>query len=401
MKLYKNLCDAVVHALFEIFLEGRYADKVIEYTLKKNKKWGGRDRRFVAENTYEMVRWWRLICDISKTKELKTEEEIWKLFGTWCVLNDWELPEWHNLSSINKEQVRTSYEKLKRVRKVAESIPDWLDEMGEKELGKLWDRELSALNEEAQVVLRVNTLKTDTKYLLNKLTEQGVEARELDDLKDSLVLAQRRNVFRFPEFKEGFFEMQDASSQQVGLFLDVKPGMRVIDACAGAGGKTLQLAALMENKGRIIAMDREQWKLDELKKRARRAGAGNIETRLIDSGKVIKRMENSSDRLLLDVPCSGTGVLKRNPDAKWKLSSEFIEKIKQEQQRILNDYSPMLRKGGVMVYSTCSVFPSENNRQIEKFLRENTGKFELLRQETILPSAGFDGFYMAAIKKKV
>jgi len=401
MKLFKNLSDAVVHCLFEIFLEKRYADKVIEHTLKKNKKWGARDRRFVAENTYEMVRWWRLICDVSKMREIKSEEDIWKLFGTWCVLNSWELPEWHSLKSINKEQTLASYEKLKRIRKIGESIPDWLDEMGANELGKLWDKELSALNEEAKVVLRVNTLKTNKKYLFEKLVEQGVESSELPGMENTLVLAQRRNVFRFPEFKEGFFEMQDASSQAVGLFLDVKPGMRVIDACAGAGGKTLQLAALMENKGRIIAMDKEQWKLDELKKRARRAGAGNIETRMIDSAKVIKRMENSADRLLLDVPCSGTGVIKRNPDAKWKLSPEFIVKVKAEQQKILSEYSAMLKKDGVMVYSTCSIFPSENHKQVEKFLSENSDKFELLKQETIFPSQGFDGFYMAAIKKKV
>ena len=140
-------------------------------------------------------------------------------------------------------------------------------------------------------------------------------------------------------------------------------------------------------------------KLDTLKKRARRAGVNNIETRDIDSSKIIKRMENSADRLLLDVPCSGMGVLRRNPDAKWKLSPEFIEKIKNEQQKILSSYSLMLKSGGVMVYSTCSILFSENEKQIEKFLSNNKN-FELLEAKKNLPSQGFDGFYMCAIKKR-
>ena len=176
--------------------------------------------------------------------------------------------------------------------------------------------------------------------------------------------------------------------------------MRVIDACAGGGGKTLHLAALMKNKGRIIAMDTEAWKLDELKKRARRAGVGNIEPRVIESSKTIKRLENSADRLLLDVPCSGLGVIKRNPDAKWKLTPEFMERVKELQQHILADYSTMLKTNGLMVYSTCSLLPSENEKQVEKFLESRKDKFELLEQKWLKPSEGFDGFYMALIQRK-
>ncbi|MEW6470307.1 MAG: RsmB/NOP family class I SAM-dependent RNA methyltransferase [Bacteroidota bacterium] len=400
MKLYKNLCEAVIRSLRDVFIDQRYADKVIEYTLKKNPKWGGRDRRFIAETTYEMIRWWRLLRDVSKIKEASAPADFWKLFGAWAVLNDWDLPDWPELKEVNRTQIQASFEKLKRIRRVAESIPDWLDEMGSRELGKLWERELSALNEEAKVVLRVNTLKARPALVQRKLSEQGIESNAIEDLENALVLEQRRNVFRLSEFKQGYFEVQDASSQRAGLFLDVQPGMRVIDACAGAGGKSLQLAALMQNKGKIIAMDVEQWKLDELKKRARRAGAGNIETRLVDSGKVIKRLEGSADRLLLDVPCSGLGVLKRNPDAKWKLSPDFIAQVKDTQHKLLSEYTIMLKKGGVLVYSTCSILPSENNKQVERFLAEHPGQFELLRQETIFPSQGFDGFYMCALKKK-
>jgi 16S rRNA (cytosine967-C5)-methyltransferase len=173
----------------------------------------------------------------------------------------------------------------------------------------------------------------------------------------------------------------------------------VIDACAGAGGKTLHLAALMQNKGRIIALDTEQWKLDELQKRGRRGSVSNLETRTIDSSKVIKRLENSADRLLLDVPCSGLGVLKRNPDAKWKLSPEFIQNVMDLQQHILEDYCTMLKPGGIMVYSTCSILPSENQQQVEKFLEKQNEKFKLIHQRHCWPSEGFDGFYMAKVER--
>jgi 16S rRNA (cytosine967-C5)-methyltransferase len=161
----------------------------------------------------------------------------------------------------------------------------------------------------------------------------------------------------------------------------------------------LHLAALMKNKGRIIAMDVEQWKLDELQKRARRAGVSNLEPRLIDSSKVIKRLENTADRLLLDVPCSGMGVLKRNPDAKWKLSAAFISEVQLTQAKILNDYSKVLKPGGFMVYSTCSVLPSENEKQVENFLASQDGKFSLVEEQHVWPSDGFDGFYMALLKR--
>jgi 16S rRNA (cytosine967-C5)-methyltransferase len=174
--------------------------------------------------------------------------------------------------------------------------------------------------------------------------------------------------------------------------------MRIIDACAGGGGKTLHLSALMQNKGRIISMDITQWKLDELKKRARRATASNVEPRLIESSKTIKRLENTADRLLLDVPCSGLGVIKRNPDAKWKLDLDFIDRTKAIQKQILNDYSIMTKKGGYLVYSTCSILPSENREQVNQFLEKNKN-FEFVKEKSILPSEGFDGFYMALIKR--
>lgn len=394
MKLYKNTTQAVIDSLTQIFDEKKYADKVIEKILKSNSKWGARDRRFIAETTYDIVRWYRLLMVVTGAEP----NDYWKLLGGWCAMNEAELPDWVEFEGINRKNVLRRWEEVKGTRKIAESIPDWMDELGEKELGRIWNEELQALNEEARVVLRANALKTTMKQLYRELSEAEVDV-ELDDrYPDALIMKQRQNVFLLPQFKQGLFEVQDAGSQAIAPFLQVEPGMRVIDACAGAGGKTLHLAALMQNKGRIVAMDTEEWKLTELKLRARRAGAGNIETRVIESSKTIKRLDKAADRILLDVPCSGLGVIRRNPDAKWKLSVDFIEKVKELQQHILQDYCTMLKPGGKLVYSTCSLMPSENEKQIETFLAANP-EFTLEEEKHIWPSEGFDGFYMARIKR--
>ena len=390
---HKSTSTAVIEALDEIFSGGRYADKVIEKVLKQNPKWGSRDRRFIAETTYNIVRWHRLLT------ELAGSDEYWKLFAAWMKLQDTELPPWPEFSEVSFKDWDNHLRDAQSVRKIRESIPDWIDELGEKELPGNWDKELHALNEEASVVLRTNTLRTSRSELQKVLNDEGVKTEQLSISPDALALQQRQNVFRLESFKEGLFELQDAGSQLIAPFLQVEPGMRVIDACAGAGGKSLHLSALMQNKGRLLAMDTEEWKLTELKKRARRSGANNIEPRTIESSKVIKRLERSADRLLLDVPCSGLGVLKRNPDAKWKLSPDFIDRVRGVQQSILSDYSNMVKRGGMMVYSTCSVLPSENEEQVKTFLSSEKNGFELTEEKKIMPSEGFDGFYMARLKR--
>lgn len=388
MKIHKNIVDAIILSLKEIFDDKKYADKVIERVLKSNPKWGARDRKFIAETVYEIVRWYRLLGYIMPPAP---ENKYEALLHAYFVVK-----------GIDKDTVISKkLQEATTLRKIRESIPDWMDELACTELGEeKWETEIHALNQEAKVVLRVNTLKTNRQALHNKLLQEQIETELPAENENALVLSKRKNIFRSFAFKDGLFEVQDHSSQLVAPYLDIKEGMRVIDACAGAGGKTLHVAALLNNKGKIIAMDTEQWKLDELKKRARRAGAFNIEPRLIESLKTIKRLEGSADRLLLDVPCSGLGVLRRNPDAKWKLDSAFIEKVKNIQQKILNDYSAMLKKGGIMVYSTCSILPSENELQVKQFLENNKDQFELLEEQTIYPSQGFDGFYMARIRKR-
>ena len=402
MRLHRNLVFAVIDALHLIFNEGEYADKVIEKVLKYDKRWGARDRAFIAETTYDIVRWKRLYTEIAEAHEPYTRPHLFRLFGVWCVLRGIKLPDWKQLDGTPERRIKGRFDDLSKIRKFRESVPDWMDELGEKSLGnELWTKEIAALNQQAEVILRTNTLRIPKPQLQSFLEKEEIETEPLKGYPDALKLKERKNVFTTEAFKDGLFEVQDASSQLVAPYLEVEPGQRVIDACAGAGGKTLHLASMMQNKGQLIALDIYESKLKKLKIRARRNGVHNVETRVIDSNKVIKKLHNSADRLLLDAPCSGLGVIKRNPDSKWKLEPEFIDRIMDVQQDILQNYSKMLKKGGQMVYATCSILPQENTGQVKKFLASDAGKeFELVREQNVYASqSGFDGFYMALLKR--
>ena len=400
MRLHRNLVLAVIHALDLIYNENEYADKVVQKTLKLDKRWGVRDRKFVAETIYDMVRWKRLYNEIAGTKEHYSRDNLWKNFAVWATLKGIDLPDWRYFEGTPTRRIKGKFDELQSIRKFRESIPDWLDETGEAELGKQWDVEIKELNKQARVILRTNTLKTTRKELQRLLHEEEIETETVPSAPDALVLVERKNVFLSQAFKKGLFEVQDASSQLVAPFLDVKPGQKVIDACAGAGGKTLHLASLMENKGQIIALDIHGHKLAELKKRAKRDGAHNIETRTIEGTKSIKKLKGKADRVLIDAPCSGIGVLKRNPDSKWKLNADFIDRIRKTQAEILDQYASMVKTGGKLVYATCSILPSENEKQVKAFLA-NHKEFEMIMDKKVSPAAsGFDGFYMALMEKK-
>ncbi len=402
MKLHRNLVFATIDSLHLIFNEKKQADKVLRNTLKRDKRWGARDRSFIAETTYDIVRWKRLYAEIAQVKEPFLRPDLFRLFAVWTTLKGITLPDWPQFENTPTRKIKGRFDEFSKIRKIRESIPDWLDETGQKELGKQWDKELKALNQQADVILRVNTLKTNIKELQAALMDSDIETETIKGYPDAIRLIERANVFITSVFKKGWFEVQDASSQKVAQLLDPKPGMRVVDACAGAGGKSLHIASLMQNKGQVISMDIYQNKLTELKRRAKRNGAHNIETRLIESTKAIKKLIGKADKVLIDAPCSGLGVLKRNPDTKWKLQPEFLEELKTTQRDLLDSYSRMVKPGGDLLYVTCSILPSENNQQIKDFLTRDPGKdFSLQQEEILLPSkTGFDGFYMALMKKK-
>ena len=402
MRLHRNLVYTVIDSIRDIFNEGVYADKAVEKALKRDKRWGSRDRKFVAETIYEIVRWKRLYAEIAEVKEPFDRNNLWRLFSVWCVLKGIALPDWNQIEPTPSRRIKGKFDELSKIRKFRESIPDWIDEVAVSELGEeLWTKELAALNKQAEVILRTNTLNTTKEALQKELQDESIFTEFIPNHSDALRLVERANVFRTEVFKKGYFEVQDASSQLVAEYLDVAPGMKVIDTCAGAGGKTLHLASFMKNKGQIIAMDIYESKLKKLKIRARRNKVHNIDTRVIDSTKPIKKLYNKADRVLIDAPCSGIGVLRRNPDSKWKLQPEFLDNIKKVQQDILQKYSKMVKSGGKLVYATCSVLPSENQNQITEFLASESGKyFKLIKDNKVFAhTSGFDGFYMALLEK--
>ena len=397
--IHRNLLIGIHDALEETFFQDKkYADKVLERLLKAHKKWGSADRQVVSEIFYDIVRWKKRLEYYMG--EGTKPSNIYNLILAYLLWKKVKYKKFDEFDGIKIGGILSKLDKKTFPTKAIEhSVPDWLAGLFEKELGAKWEKEMFALNEQAPVILRANSLKISAENLVEILKEEGVNSFLLRDYPDAVQLEEKKNVFLTSAFKEGFFEVQDASSQKIAELLDVKEGMRVVDACAGAGGKTLHIAALMKNKGQIIALDIYEWKLAELKRRAKRAGAFNIETRFIEDNKVIKRLHNTADRLLIDAPCSGLGVLKRNPDSKWKIDEDFINRIKTEQENILQNYSKILKKGGKMVYATCSILPSENGEQVRKFLAENT-EFALVKEENIMPSDGYDGFYMALIERK-
>ena len=402
MKLHRNLVFAVIDALNLIFNEGEYADKVVQKVLKFDKRWGSRDRGFIAETTYEMVRYKRLYTEIAEVKAPFSRADLFRMWAVWAVLKGIKIPDWKQLEPTPERRIKGKFDELSKIRKFKESVPDWIDEICEKALGnKLWTKEITALNQQAEVILRTNTLKITKEKLRKTLLDEGIVTEPIKGYAVALRLPERANVFVTEAFKKGFFEVQDASSQLVAALLDVKPGQRVVDTCAGAGGKSLHLAALMENKGQLIAMDIYGSKLKELKRRARRNGAHNIDPREIDTTKVFKKLYGSADRVLIDAPCTGLGVIRRNPDTKWKLQPDFLDKITKVQQEILRSYSKIVKPGGKMVYATCSILPQENNDQVRFFLASEEGtEFTLIEEKKIYASkSGFDGFYMALLTK--
>ena len=386
---YPNLLNAVTDGLYETF-DGRYADRVVADLLKRDRRWGARDRAFIAETVYEIVRWRRLLEHLADRgePEFLLAAHWWRSYGETLDVPDFPV--------LYATELRANAASAKTQRAVRESIPDWMDLLGAEELGSEWPATLTALNQPASVYLRTNTLKTTRRNLVSSLFGEGFEGEEDERSPEAIRVLQRRNLWATKSFKLGQYEVQDIGSQRVAHALQVEPGMTVVDACAGAGGKTLHLAALLGNKGRLIALDTDERKLRELKRRAKRAGVQNLDVRTITSSKVIKRLTGQADRVLLDVPCTGLGVLRRNPDAKWKLQPGFLAEVKTWQADILERYVRMARPGGKVVYATCSILPSESEAQVAKFLAKAEGVREE-EAERLSPVEDYDGFYWSRL----
>ena len=405
--LHRPIAEQVVIALQDTFGAdggpGFQSDKVIERLFKRNRKLGARDRRFIAETTYDIIRNWRFLWTALGFSQASLERsDLILLIGSWMILKGQSLPGWPEFAGLKSAGVLEGAARARETSvAIRESVPDWLYDYGLTEIGADWNSMLHALNEPASVCLRANRLKGTREELIEALGREEISAHIAPETDDGVVLDERRNIFSTAAFKAGLFEIQDGASQQVAPLVGAKPGDRVIDACAGGGGKTLHLAALMKNKGKIISMDVSERKLGSLRERCTRAGVDIAEVRVIESMKTIKRLEKTADRVLLDVPCTGLGVLRRNPDKKWKISIEEIERLQALQFEILSGYSQMLKPGGTLVYATCSCLPSENEKQVSRFLLESGAAWELIAEKKFAPGHnGYDGFYAAALVRR-
>ena len=252
----------------------------------------------------------------------------------------------------------------------ANDLPEWLEPYLERVFGNGLKGEMAALNAAAPMDLRVNLLKTDRQAARRALAAEGVAAEPTPWSPLGLRLSQRVPLGGLAAFKEGLVEVQDEGSQIAALLADARPGMRVVDFCAGAGGKTLALAAGMANRGKLVACDVSARRLERAVRRLRRAGVNNAERRALTSerDKWVKRHAAGFDRVFVDVPCLGTGTWRRNPDAKWRATPHDLAELVLRQQQILRSAARLVRPGGRLVYATCSLLHEEDEAQAEAFL---------------------------------
>lgn len=419
----------------------RPADSLIDTFFRSRKYLGSRDRRFLAETTYGTLRHLRR-CEVLLWKGLEgTKAEIGREDGFLLVIvtyliavvrktdlltNDVVVklqspllkelaPDLlQRLSSPEMVPIQDPVERLG----VLHSFPDWLverfiREYGEEEAEKM----LASLNEQAPITLRVNTLKTTVEECRKALQREEVETTPTGLSPFGLELPKRANIFQMQAFRDGFFEVQDEGSQLLPLLIDPKPTAKLLDACAGAGGKTLAFAALMKNRGEIVATDVNKFRLEELRKRARRGGVFNVRSREIaDVVDLVGDQNGTFDVVFLDAPCSGLGTIRRNPGMKWTVTEETISELSAKQRHILESAAPLVKKGGRLVYATCTFLREENEEVVEDFLRRSPGfsplppegylsKWNLLHLASgsyirLLPHRdGTDGFFCAVLER--
>ncbi len=351
-------------------------DLFLKNYFKTNKAVGSHDRKFLAESIYKMIRWRSLIRHLCQ-EDLSTEHQI-------AVLETLD-PEKYLTDDSIPQHIRVSF---------PQTYFDFLVE----ELGsaKALDFCIQS-NFPAPTTIRTNTIKTTRENLAERL-EKHQEIRLGTESPHAIHFAKRVNFLILPEFKEGLFEVQDEASQLVSLEVKVKPGDHFLDYCAGSGGKSLAIAPQMRGKGQLYLHDTRAYPLGEAKKRLKRAGVQNA--KVLDPLELKKNnLHGKMDWVLADVPCSGSGTLRRNPDMKWKFDIKALQETLLLQREIFTKALTFVKPNGYIVYSTCSIFPRENEKQTNYFL-ENLPVKRTSPAFFSYPSlGGMDGFYSVVLQK--
>lgn len=389
--------QAAAEILESVFSSEAPADKIIGAYFREHRYAGAKDKGFIASLVYHALRNLGLF-------KWRTGSESPRLILATALADMGEVPEKyfdsskHSLPALSAEE-KTALSRAPETEPehVALSAPLFLMSELKKAFPANLKEEMEALNAAAPLDLRVNTLKSSLPETLEWLVKNGFDATPSGS---AIRIPARKPIFGTDIFKRGFIEVQDKGSQETVVYTEAKAGGKVIDFCAGAGGKTLALAAQMKNKGSILALDISAAKLAELKKRVRRAGVDNARIKLIENenDKFLKRHLKSADLVVADVPCSGSGTWRRNPDLKWKLTAEKLSNLISLQAAILESAANLLKPGGRLVYITCSILPSENEEQINRFLLAH--KNFTLQKEFLKLSpykTGTDGFFAASL----
>jgi len=379
-----DLVDAAVLEIAGLVSEQDWlADRALERVLRREKRLYARERRSVAEAVYGILRSQGQLAWLAGEAAGRGRLDPASVYALWLVRSAAVSPEVASrrlgvaaallARAVDGADARISAiaDPVERLA-IASSLPRWIAERFVTELG---EREAAALaaamNARAPLTVRANTLRTDRDALRDQLAEEGVSAIATRYSPWGLVLDGHANAFALRAFQEGLFEIQDEGSQIIALALAARPGQKVVDACAGAGGKSLAIAAEMHGKGSLVALDVEAGRLDEARRRARRAGVHNLRTRCIpgDAGgdAAIADLAGASDRVLVDAPCAGLGTLRRKPDARWRLRPSDPARFGSLQRELAARFAALVKPGGAFVYATCSI-GAEENREVAEFI---------------------------------
>ncbi len=417
--------------------EGRLADRALDTTLRARKHLWSQERRAVAERVYALLRRQRtvdwMLARVAPDLERRpaTDLDLLRLCASrvlhgeepnvvakGALLSFADAVVLEHLPEAAAALLELPFEQRFPIQA---SLPDFLAARFIAEFGTDAERVMEAMNERAPLCARVNPLKSDRDALMARLGEEEVTCRPTPFSPLGIFLETRTNAFSLPAFRDGLFELQDEGSQLLGMLVDAPP-TKVVDACAGAGGKTLQLAAQMKNRGELYALDVEDYRLDELRRRARRAGVHNARVRLIPaSGEealaAIADLRGIADRVLVDAPCSGTGTFRRKPDARYRLKPGDLEMHTARQRELLARFSTLVKPGGRLIYGTCSILQEENEAVVADFLAAHPD-FSVYDVSQLLPAGvasqvnrngflrlfphvhGTDGFFGAVLMRK-
>lgn len=365
------------------------ADAVVSRYFRENKALGHADRAFVAETVFAVLR--RLRSLEARCGDLITIRRL--LLAALVCVRGWNQRELEPVLKGNEAEWLGTAKALKLSELPAAvrcDLPDWLHAALLAQYGEAETEALSqALNQTAPLDLRINSMKIDREKALAQLAAEGIPAVAGTLSPLAIRLAGKPALSRNPLFVDGSIEVQDEGSQLLGYLLAPKRGEMVVDFCAGAGGKTLLLGALMRNTGRLYAFDISEKRLANLKPRLARSGLSNVHPVRIDSERdtKVKRLAGKVDRVLVDAPCSGLGTLKRNPDLKWRQGEQSIEELQAKQSSILAAAATLLKPGGHLVYATCSLLEAENDAVVDAFLAAHP-EFKLLSAEEALAKHG-------------